>query len=160
VSHPSLGAPPRDLTAGHPAAADRLRAARKRIGERALGIALERDPTMRERLGELGLRKLLRDSQVMIDRLALAVASGQPVFLGEWAEWVAPIYRRRGVPMDDLIHLLDGLRQASGSVLTLDEVAPAESAIDAAIATFRAHRRLAGDARRRNPILRFIYKGA
>jgi len=76
---------------------------------------------MRDRLGELGLRKLLRDTDVLIDRLALSVASGAPVYLSEWAEWVGPIYRRRKVPMDDLIHLCEGLRQASSSALAPEE---------------------------------------
>ena len=34
------------------------------------------------------------------------------------------------------------------------------AATDAAIAVFKWHRRLAGDARKRNPVIRFIYKGA
>jgi hypothetical protein len=160
VSHPSLGAPPRDLSAGHPAAAERLRAASDRIGVRALEIALQGDPTMRDRLGELGLRKLLRDANVLIERLALAMASGDPRAMGEFAEWVAPIYRRRRVPMDDVVNLAEGIRHASSTTLAPEERAPADAAIDAAIAAFRFHRRLAGDARRRNPIARFLYKGA
>ena len=36
---------------------------------------------------------------------------------------------------------------------------PADAALDAAIEVFRFHRRLAGDARKRNPILAAIYKG-
>jgi len=45
-------------------------------------------------------------------------------------------------------------------VLGPEEQAPANDALDAAIEVFRWHRRLAGDARKRNKILEFIYKGA
>jgi hypothetical protein len=160
MAHPSLGGPPRDLTAGHPLAADRLRAERARHRTRILEIAIERDPTIRDRHGEIGLRKLLRDANGLLDRLALSVASGDPVFMSEYAEWVAPIYRRRRVPMDDLIHLLEGLRRSAASTLAPDERPAADAAIDAGIAVFRWHRRIAGDARRRNPIGQFLYKGA
>jgi hypothetical protein len=115
---------------------------------------------MPDRLGELGLRKLLRDADVLVDRLALSVGSGLPAYLGEWAEWVAPIYRRRRVPMDDVIHLCEGVRSASTSALAPDERTPADAALDRAIDVLKAHRRLAGDARKRNPIAQFLYKGA
>ena len=36
---------------------------------------------------------------------------------------------------------------------------PADAAIDEAIKVFRWYRRLAGDARKRNPILAALYKG-
>ena len=35
-----------------------------------------------------------------------------------------------------------------------------DASIDAAIKVFLWHRRLAGDARKRHPLLDFIYKGA
>jgi hypothetical protein len=35
-----------------------------------------------------------------------------------------------------------------------------DAAIDAAVAALRWHRRLGGDARKRNPVIAFIYKGA
>jgi hypothetical protein len=160
MAHPTLGGPPHDLTAGYPDAARRLRAARGRLCARTLEIALERDPTIADRLGEIGMRKLLRDADGLLERLALAVASGNPVFMSEYAEWVAPIYRRRRVPMDDLVNLLEGLRRAAAASLAPEERPPADAAIDAGIATFRWHRRIAGDARRRNPIAAFLYKGA
>src|SRR5439155_13317326 len=70
VPHPSRGCAPQDLAAGFPAAAERLRAARSRLGARALEVALEQDPSIATRHGELGLRKLLRDTEPLIDRLA------------------------------------------------------------------------------------------
>jgi hypothetical protein len=160
VSHPSLGLPPPDLTAGFPAAAARLDATRARLAARALEVAFDNDPTLRDRYNELGLRKLLRDAGTLLDRIAVAVASGDPAPLRSFADWVAPIYRRRSVPMDDLINLAEGLRAAATTVLTGSELAPMHAAVDTAIDQFRWHRRIAGDARKKNRILQAIYKGA
>jgi hypothetical protein len=160
VSHPSLGLPPPDPTAGFPAAAARLRAARERIAARAFEIAVETDPTLRERFDELGLRKLLRDTGTLLDRIAACVGSGDTGPLHVFAEQVAPIYRRRSVPMDDLIQLSEGLRASAATVLSGSEVAALDAAVDAAIEQFRWNRRIAGDARKRNRLLQAIYKGA
>ena len=77
----------------------------------------------------------------------------------EYAEWTAPVYRRKRIPMDDLVGLCEGLRAALPSVLAPGELAAAEAALDGAIKAYRWHRRLAGDARKRNAVLQFIYKG-
>jgi hypothetical protein len=160
VSHPALGLPPVDMTAGQPAAADRIRADRARLGERALELLVARDPTIRDRLGDTGLRALLRDTEVYLDRVARAVASGQPGQLAQWADWVVPVYRRRQVPLDDLIGLGEAMREALAGVLGPDELLPAEAAIAEAAKVLRWHRRIAGDARRRNRYLDAIYRGA
>jgi len=160
VSHPSLGLPPRDERAGFPDAAARLRRDRARIGRRALEIAVDRDPGFRERHDELALRKLLRDTEIFIDRLALSIASNDPSPMSEFADQVVPVYRRRQVSMDDLIKLNEGLRSAAAAHLSDDEVISLDAAIDAANKTFKWHRRLAGDARKRNRLLQAIYKGA
>ncbi len=160
VTHPNLGSPPPDLSVGFPEAAERLRAARDRIGIRALEVALDRDPTIRERHGEVGMRKLLRDTEIYIDRLALCAASSDSSWAQRWADQVAPLYRRRGIPMDDLINLGEGLRLAVQGYLSPAERVPIEAGVDAAIRSFRWYRRLAGDARKRNKLLHFIYKGA
>ena len=78
VSHPSLGLPPVDRTAGLPPAAARVDAARERLAARALEIAIDRDPTFRDRYDELGLRRLVRDTVVLIDRVVDAMAVGDP----------------------------------------------------------------------------------
>jgi hypothetical protein len=160
VPHPSLGAPPQDLTVGYPAGAERLRAARSRLGARALEVAMERDPSLRARHGELGLRKLLRDTEPLIDRLATAVAASDRTAVSAWADWVAPLYRRRRVPMDDLVQLCEGLKLAVPAVLSPEERQMAIEALDEAIRVIRWNRRIAGDARKRNRILAAIYKGA
>ena len=159
MTHPSLGLPPRDERAGYPAAADRLVANRAAIGRRALEIAVDRDPTFRDRHDELALRRLLRDTEILINRLALSVATNDPLAMREFADQVVPVYRRRRVSMDDLVRLYEGLRAAAGSFLSGDELAPMHAGIDAAIKVFKWHRRIAGDARKRNKFLQFIYKG-
>ena len=159
MSHPSLGLP-QASGAGFPAAADRIRAARERLGARALEAAVELDPTLRARLGDDGLRRLLRDTEVYLDRIALAVAAADPAPVREWVDWVVPIYRRRRVPLDDVQTLTEGLRAALGAVLSADERAPADAALDEGIAVLRWNRRLGGDARKRNRILDAIYRGA
>jgi hypothetical protein len=159
MSHPSLGLPPRDLTAGRPEAADRMMSARSRLAGRALEVALAETPGMRERYDEAGLRQRLRDADLLIERVALSVGSGDTYFTKSYADMVAPLYRRRFVPLDDQIALCNGIRAALPGVLTPDELATAGEALDAAIEVYRWHRRLAGDARKKNPILQFLYKG-
>jgi hypothetical protein len=148
------------MASGSPAATERLRRSHARLGARALEVALDRDPTMRDRHDAIGLRKLLRDTETLVDRLGIAVASNDPFAVSAWAEWVVPIYRRRRVPMDDLILLCEGLRLAVPAVLAPDERTIADVALDEAVQVFRWHRRLAGDARKRNRLLAALYKGA
>ena len=89
------------------------------------------------------------------------VVTGEGIVLVDWwADWCAPLYRRRRVPMDDLISVSEGLRGAVRSFLGPDEMAIADEAIDRAIRVFRWNRRIAGDARKRNRLLAAIYKGA
>jgi len=159
VTHPTLGLPPRDLSKGFPQGSARLRASIGPLGVRALEIAIDRDPTLRERHDEIALRKLLRDTEVWIERLALSVAGDDPHWMMEFADATTVPYRRRQVPLDDVINLLEGIRAASRSVLSGDEQRAADAGIDAAIRNLRWHRRLAGDARKRNRILAAIYKG-
>ena len=159
VSHPSLGKPPRSLQAGYPDAAERLRAGRAALAVRALEVAVDADPTMRTRYDEAGLRNLLRDAEVHVDRLALCVAASDSHWLGHFADQTATVFRRRRVGMDDVVRLMDGLRAAVRGVLSADEMVPADEAIDEAVKVYRWYRRLSGDARRKNPILDAIYKG-
>ena len=160
MSHPSLGAPPPDLTAGADGPAERLVTAAARLAARALEIAAEADPTMLERHDETALRHLQRDAETLLERIARSLAADDVVFTREFADAIAPLYRRRLVPMDDLVSIMEGLRLAIAATLAPDERTGADRAIDAAVAAFRAYRRLAGDARKRNRLLAFLYKGA
>jgi len=148
------------MTAGRPDAAERIRVARDRLAGRALEVALAETPTMRERYDDAGLRQLQRDAGLLIERVELSVASGDAYHARAYADWVSPVYRRRKVPLDDLIALCEGIRVALPGVVTPDELMSAGLALDEAIAVFRWHRRLAGDARTKNAFLQFLYKGA
>jgi hypothetical protein len=159
VSHPSLGLPPLDRTAGLPVAAARIRSNLERLAARALRVAMDADPTIERRIDEAGLRQLLRDAELLAERVALSVETAQPDLAREYAEWTAPLYRRRRTSVDDVVALCEGLRAAFRSVLSPGELEPAEAALDAAIAVYRWHRRIAGDARRKNAFLQFLYKG-
>ena len=65
MSHPLHGARPVDRTAGFPAAARLLTADWERIAGSAITAAVERNPELPARLGEIGLRHLLRDGEVV-----------------------------------------------------------------------------------------------
>jgi hypothetical protein len=160
VSHPSLGLPPLDRQSPLPPAAARVNAARERLGARSLEIALDRDPTLRERHDEYAMRRLLRDAVVLIDRVVDAMADGDPGPARAFAEATPPAYRRRKVPMNDLITLCEGIRAAVGAALSRGDMAMVDAAIDAMIDRFKWHGRIAGDARKKNRLLQAIYKGA
>jgi hypothetical protein len=160
VSHPSLGLPPVDRTDDLPPAAARINAARERLAARALEIAIDRDPTIRDRYDEIGLRRLLRDVAVLIDRVVDSVADGSPERARVFAEAIPPMYRRRNVPMDDLINVAESIWAAIGAAVPRGDMPPVDVTIDAMIERFRWNRRIAGDARKRNRLLQAIYKGA
>lgn len=159
MSHPSLGLPPADQRIVHPEAARRVHEGAPRLAARALEVAIQADPTLRERNDEAGLRARLRDAQLLAERLSIAVGIDEPSPMREYAEMIAPVYRRKRVPMDDLIGLCEGLRSALLGVLAPAELATANLALDEAIAVLSWHRRLAGDARKKNAFLQFLYKG-
>ena len=159
MSHPSLGLPPLDVTAGLPDAARRIRDRAPELAAKALAVALDRDPTLRERNDEDGLRARLHDANLLAERVAICVAADDPTPIREYADWTSPVYRRKRVPLDDLIGLCEGLRAAMPVALTPGETAAADVALDAAIEQYRWHRRLAGDARKKNALLQLIYKG-
>jgi hypothetical protein len=160
VSHPSLGLPPLDRLSALPPSAARVHSMRDRLATRALEIAIDRDPTMRDRHDELALRRLLRDTAVLLDRIVDAMADGDAEPARVFAEAIPPMYRRRKVPMDDLINLAESLRSAIGAVLARSEMGVVDDAVEAMIERFKWHRRIAGDARKRNRLLQAIYKGA
>ena len=160
MSHPSLGLPPRDLRAGDPASAALLRTGGARLRSRALQAAWELDPTLGDRYDAAARDSLLADLEAFVDRLVTSVASGDPHAMATFADLVAVRYRKRKIPMDDLVTLCDGLRRAAAAVVQPGAMTPIDAGLDEAIAVFKWHRRLAGDARKRNPFLAFIYKGA
>jgi hypothetical protein len=160
VSHPSLGLPPPATTTAWSDVARHIRDGAPQLAARGLAVAMDRDPTLRERYDDIGLRERLRDAELLAERIAAAVAEDDPGVAGEYADWTSPMYRRKRVPLDDLINLCEGLRAAIAGASAPSVAAAADAAIDAAIAQYKWHRRIAGDARKRNRLLQFIYKGA
>jgi hypothetical protein len=127
---------------------------------RALEAAIGLDPTMGDRYSEAKRAALLADLDAFVDRLATAVSANDPRHLATFSDMVAVRYRKRRVPMDDLATLCEGLRQAAGAVVEASSMPLVDAALDEAIRVFKWHRRIAGDARKRHPLLAFIYKGA
>jgi hypothetical protein len=159
MPHPVLGLQPADATAGSPGAAARLRAQRTRVADIALQAALRIDPTFGDRHDELALRRILRDEDRHVEQLARALETGEARFVTEYGEHVIPVYRRRGIRMNDYATILAGLREAALSVLAAEDAAAATAYIDGWISRVRHHRRLPGD-HQGNALVRFIWKGA
>ena len=148
------------MRAGDPVSAAALRAGSARLRTRAMEAALDLDPTLQDRHDDLVRQALLSDLVAFIDRLVTSVASGDPHAMATFADLVAVRYRKRKIQMDDLITLCNGLRRAAAAFVEPSAMPPIDAGLDEAIAVFKWHRRLAGDARKRNPFLAFIYKGA
>lgn len=159
MTHPSLGYPPPDVTAGQPAAAARLRRESVRLGKVAFEAVLDRDPGFRERYDERMLRILLRDFERHIEQLARSLETGEERFVTQYGEWLVPVYRHRSIPMRDFVTMLEGLASASVSVLPTEDGRHVRELIDRWAARLRHHQRLAGD-HDGNSIARFIWKGA
>lgn len=160
VSHPSLGLPPRDLSAGDPVGANAIRSAGPRLRARAMAAALDLDPTLRDRHSAVVQQALLADLDAFADRLVVAVSGGDPRAMATFADLVAVRYRKRKVPMADVVTLCEGLRRTAVAAAGTAATPGVDAAIDAAIEVFRWHGRLAGDGRKRHPLIAFIYKGA
>jgi hypothetical protein len=159
MSHPVLGLPPSDPTAGRPDAAARLRHERPAIAALALKAALAADPGLGQRYDETMLRRFLRDFDRHIEQVALALESGEARFVTEYAEWLVPIFRRRHVPVSDQTTLLTGLRDAAATLLTPEDGVVLGDLMDAWLARLKFHRALPGD-HKGSGVARFIWKGA
>ena len=121
---------------------------------------MDDDATIETRYDEAGLRQLLRDAELLAERVAFCVETGDPGHAREYAEWTAPLYRRRFTPMDDVIGLCE---RPPGRLPERPRAGRAPAgvgeALDAAIERYRWHRRIAGDARKKNALLQLLYKG-
>jgi len=157
--HPNLGLAPTDMIAGHAAAAGKLRANAVRIAAVGLEEAVKADPTLTTRYDQPALRRLLRDGELLVERLSMCLGSGEGRWLADYAEWIGPIYRRRGVPLADLDALCAGIREAATPYLSPDELEVAGHALDGAVAVLRRNSRLAGDRHKRNALWKWLYRG-
>jgi hypothetical protein len=159
MPHPSLGYPPPDPTAGHVAAAARIRREHVRLGRLALEATSRLDPTFSTRYDQVALRLFLRDFERHLEQVARALETGSDTFVVQYGEWLVPVYRHRDVPMRDFTLMLVGLRDAAATVLAPDEVAALTDLIDRWRARLKHHGRLAGD-HKGNSIVRFFWKAA
>jgi hypothetical protein len=159
MPHPSLGLPPRDRTAGQPEAAARLRTSRSRLARIALEATVRNAPRFSQTYDELAMRRFLRDYDRHIEQLARGLETADSYFTAQYGEWLVPVYRRRQVPMKDVIALVGGLREAAATVLTPAEGEAAEPLFAAWIASLKHHQRLPGD-HQGNKVVRFFWKGA
>jgi hypothetical protein len=157
--HPNLGLAPFDMTSSFPAAAGTVRDRAAGISAAALKAAQAADPTIAQRHDEAGLETLLRDGELLTERLAMCLGGGRDGWLTEYAEWIGPIERRRGVPLADLAAICDGIREAIAPHLAADELAAATASLDAAAGVFRRNGRVGGDRHKRNAFLKWFYRG-
>jgi hypothetical protein len=157
--HPNLGLAPLDMTAGFPAAAGALRRDRAAIAAGALETAVAADPELQLRFDDAGLRQLLHDAEVLIDRLAMCVAANDTRPMAEYAEWIGPIFRRRGVSLWDVVALCEGIREAAAPTLGGDEAKAMGRTLDAGVEVLRKNGRLGGDPHKRNALLKWLYRG-
>jgi HPt (histidine-containing phosphotransfer) domain-containing protein len=158
MSHPALGLPPSDATAGHPEVAARLRAA-DRLAVMALDAAYRIDGSLPERYDELMQRRLLRDYDRHIEQLARAIETGEDHFVVMYGETLVPAYRRRHVRMNDVVSLLQGLAEAAVAIGPSADAEIIRAPMDAWVERMRHHRRLPGD-HEGNAAVRFVWKGA
>jgi hypothetical protein len=159
MSHPSLGLPPPDTTAGDPEAAARLREQRRSLGRLALERALQLDPSLATRYDEYALRRFLRDYEQHIRQMARAIETADDYYVTQYGEWLVPIFRRREVPMRDFGTMVRALGDVCASVLTPDDAKLVGDLVLRWLARLKFHARLPGD-HAGNPIVRFFWKGA
>jgi hypothetical protein len=157
--HPNLGLAPFDMKAGYPAAAATLRRDAAAISAGAMTAAEKADATLRSRYDGAGLRLLRRDAELLTERLAMCVGGAGVRWLADYAEWIGPIERRRGVVLGDLAAICTGIGEVLDPALGADELAAAKRALDAAANVFRRNGRVAGDRHKRNALLKWMYKG-
>jgi hypothetical protein len=157
--HPNLGLAPANMTAGFRGAAGRVRGDKAGIAARGLEEAVAIDPSLRKRYDDPALRRLLRDGELLVERLAMSLGSDDVRWIAEYAEWIGPLYRRRHVPLRDLATLCAGIRAALAGDLNEAELASADRALDAAQLVLRRNGRVAGDQHKRRAIFKWMYRG-
>lgn len=157
--HPNLGLAPIDATAGYPAAAEKIRGDMLKISAGALEAAVKADPTIRARYDDAALRQLLRDGELLVERLSMCLGSDTVRWLSEYAEWIGPIYRRRRVPLGDLSAICAGILETVEPMLSPAELEVASRALEAAATVFKRNSRIGGDRHKRNALWKWMYRG-
>jgi hypothetical protein len=157
--HPNLGLAPFDMNSGFLGASRRVREDAAGIAARGLEAAVEADPSLRKRYDDAGLRRLMRDGQLFVERLAMSLGADDVRWIAEYSEWIGPIYRRKRIPLSDLAAICAGIREVIAPELTSDELASADRALDAAQVVLRRNGRVAGDQHKRRAIFKWMYRG-
>ena len=157
--HPNLGLAPADMLAGFPLAAEELRRDEALIAARALEVAMDWDASIATRYNERARRSLLHDAELLSERLAMCISGNDPRWLAEYAEWIGPIFRRRGVSLWDIVALCEGIREAAAPMLGNDEAKAMGRTLDAGVEVLRKNGRLGGDPHKRNALLKWLYRG-
>lgn len=157
--HPNLGLAPLDMDAGFTAEANVLRRDKAAIAAAALVAAVAADPDFQLRFDDAGLRQLLHDAEVLIDRLAMCLDANDTRPMAEYAEWIGPIFRRRSVSLWDLVEICNGIREIVAPTLGQEASKAMDGILDAAIEVLRKNGRLGGDPHKRNALLKWFYRG-
>jgi hypothetical protein len=157
--HPNLGLAPLDMEAGFTVEANVLRRDKVAIAAAALVAAVAADPDLQLRFDDAGLRRLLHDAEVLIDRLAMCLDAGDTRPMAEYAEWIGPILRRRGVSLWDLVEICNGIREIVAPTLGQEASKAMNGILDAGIEVLRKNGRLGGDPHKRNALLKWFYRG-
>jgi hypothetical protein len=157
--HPNLGLAPLDMEAGFTAEANVLRRDKAAIAAAALVAAVAADPDLQLRFDDAGLRQLLHDAEVLIDRLAMCLDADDTRPMAEYAEWIGPILRRRDVSLWDLVEICNGIREIVAPTLGQEACKAMTGILDAAIEVLRKNGRLGGDPHKRNALLKWFYRG-
>jgi len=79
--------------------------------------------------------------------------------MAEYAEWIGPILRRRGVSLWDLVEICNGIREIVAPTLGQEACKAMNGILDAAIDVLRKNGRLGGDPHKRNALLKWFYRG-
>jgi len=159
MSHPARGLPPATPDSPHAPAAARLREDPASVGLRAVGAAFARDPGLGARYTEPMVRLLVRDGERHTEQLARALETGEDAWAVEYASWIVPVMRRRGIPMKDLETLFLGLGDAARSLVGPKAAGEVDRLVAAMVAVLDRPRHLQGD-RRRNPLAAFFWKAS
>jgi hypothetical protein len=105
------------------------------------------------------MRLFLRDLDRHVEQLAKAIETGNDYFVTSYGEWLVPVYRRRKVPMADVMAIIAGLQSAASTVLSPDERKVSDDLFARWADRLKHHQRLPGD-HKGNSVIRFFWKGA
>jgi hypothetical protein len=159
MSHPARGLPPATPLSPHAPAAARLREDPAAVSLRAVEAALARDSGLRARYPEPMSRLLVRDGERHVEQLARALETGEDALAVEYASWIVPVMRRRGIPMKDLGTLFLGLGDAARPIVGPETAVETDRLVAAMVAALDRPRHLPGD-RPRNRLASLVWKAS